>query len=94
MRVGSAFAQVDDDVVRCDVVALLTRAPSEANVSMRYMDDVDAGWSDWIATTTVSRSAAWRRLGPMRAPGRRFEFQCSDEQWVDFVGLKVNPRRI
>jgi len=92
-RIGSAFVQVDDEPIRCDQVTLLVKAPAEANVSMRYWDNPNDGWSTWATVASVNRTAAWRRQGLIQPPGRRFEFECSDSQWVNFVGVKLNPRR-
>jgi len=69
---------------------------TEPVVEIRYTDHEDADWSDWyeapIGPTGVFPRARWTGLGMMEAPGRTFEFRCSEDVLFAPYGLTVNDR--
>lgn len=68
--------------------------------SMRYSDDEGANWSAWtdaslgaLGVTGDIAKAVWLHQGTIRAPGRMFEFRCTDP--VEYIpyDVKINMPR-
>lgn len=80
-------------------VGLPTGQGSIPVVDMRFSDNQDGDWSQWIpAPLGVSgdRSRAamalWTSLGSIIPPGRQFEFRCSDP--VEFLPYEVKINEV
>lgn len=75
-------------------VGLATGHGSDPQVEMRFSDNQDGDWSDWLSAPlgvlgdrTRASLALWIKLGSMVAPGRQFEFRCT--QPVEFIPYEV-----
>ena len=66
-------------------VGLASGYGSEPVVEMRYTDHESRNWTAWepaplgaMGDATDRAKAIWTQLGAIRAPGRLFEFRCTD----------------
>lgn len=105
--VASCFHATISGFERCDRlslqcvrgVGLATGQGSDPLVEMRYSNDVGRTWCDWRQATLgkvgeYSKRAYWQRLGPMKAPGRMFEFRSTDPVNAIFESVYLNEARV
>lgn len=66
-------------------VGLASGYGSDPVVEMRYTDHESRNWTPWepaplgiMGDATDRAKAIWTQLGAIRAPGRLFEFRCTD----------------
>lgn len=98
-RVCSSFMSVAGGNVNVTLLCLFAKRGvglegsgygSDPVVEMRYSDDDGSYWSEWLEAklgqkgdTSEVAKAVWLFLGAATAPGRLYEFRCSDP--VEFV---------
>lgn len=103
-RIASAFAPVESGYPRCNRLTLTcakgvgNSASASPVVEMRYSDDQGQSWSRWRMGSLgnvgqTKQRIYWQRLGKMRAPGRAFEFRCTDPVLAAFVDIEINGGR-
>lgn len=70
-------------------------------VEMRYTDHEDADWSPWMTAPLGEQGdkgneskAIWEMLGGMQAPGRLFEFRCTDPVRFSPYAVRANEERL
>lgn len=104
VRIASAFAPISSGNPRCNRLAVScakgvgSSLQSDPVVEMRYSDDDGQTWSIWWQGALgeqgqYGQRVYWNRLGRMRAPGRAFEFRCSDPVLATFAQLEINGKR-
>lgn len=107
-RVCSTFAPLRAGTARNFNITLMCKRGvglpagygSNPVVELRYSDNQDADWSEWLTAplgamgqTGRASLALWINLGMMIPPGRQFEFRCTDP--VEFLPYeaKINEVR-
>lgn len=103
VRIVSCFYVSNSRFERCDRLSVISSKGvgnnvdpgSDPVIEMRYSDDQAATFSDWRQASIgrigeYRKRALWRRLGAIRAPGRYFEFRCSDPVLAVFQTVFMN----
>lgn len=106
-RICSTFAPLRSGAARNFNVALMckrgvglaTGQGSDPKVEMRFSDNQDSEWSDWLPAPlgvmgdrTRAAIALWIGLGSIIPPGRQFEFRCTDP--VEFLPYEVKINEV
>lgn len=106
-RVVSSFAKIKSGQIKNQNVALrcargvgLPGQPPPI-VEMRFSDSEGRRWSNWIQSSlgamgdgSDNAKAIWTQLGQIRAPGRLFEFRCSDKVFFAPYEVVFNEPRL
>lgn len=106
-RIVSAYAPVESGYARNPNVHLkavkgvgnLTGAAVAPVVEMRFSDNEGSNFSVWLwaalgafGDKSDAAKAVWRMLGSIRAPGRLYEFRCTDPVYFCAVQAQLNEK--
>lgn len=98
LPVAASHYPIDTLYLKCPRgVGVISGQGSVPVVEMRFSDEEGSKFSNWqnaplggIGDTSDSAKAVWSFLGSARAPGRLFEFRCSDPVFFAPSAVLVN----